>query len=67
MIRLVPWWLAWLLFPVEIVSHLARPFSLSMRLFGNIFAEELILVRSATTPPLPLTPMPTALSIMKER
>jgi len=37
------WWLAWLLFPVEIVSHCARPFSLSMRLFGNIFAEELII------------------------
>jgi len=36
------WWLAWLLFPIEIVSHAARPFSLSMRLFGNIFAEELI-------------------------
>ena len=37
------WWLAWLLFPVEIISHLARPFSLSVRLFGNIFAEELII------------------------
>jgi F-type H+-transporting ATPase subunit a len=37
------WWLAWLLFPVEIVSHLARIFSLSMRLFGNIFAEELVI------------------------
>jgi F-type H+-transporting ATPase subunit a len=37
------WWLAWLLFPIEIVSHCARPFSLSMRLFGNIFAEELII------------------------
>ncbi len=37
------WWLAWLLFPVEIVSHLARILSLSMRLFGNIFAEELII------------------------
>ncbi len=37
------WWLAWLLFPVEVVSHMARPFSLSMRLFGNIFAEELII------------------------
>jgi F-type H+-transporting ATPase subunit a len=31
-----------LLFIIEIVSHLARPFSLSVRLFGNIFAEELI-------------------------
>jgi len=37
------WWLAWLLFPVEIVSHLARILSLSMRLFGNIYAEELII------------------------
>jgi F-type H+-transporting ATPase subunit a len=37
------WWLAWLLFPVEIVSHMARMLSLSVRLFGNIFAEELII------------------------
>lgn len=37
------WWLAWLLFPVEIVSHFARILSLSLRLFGNIFAEELII------------------------
>jgi F-type H+-transporting ATPase subunit a len=35
--------LAPLLFAIEIVSHLARPFSLSVRLFGNIFAEELII------------------------
>lgn len=32
-----------LLFLIEIISHLARPFSLSVRLFGNIFAEELII------------------------
>ena len=32
-----------LLFVIEIVSHLARPFSLSVRLFGNIYAEELII------------------------
>jgi len=32
------WWLAPLMFPVEIVSHLARPLSLSVRLFANIFA-----------------------------
>ncbi|MGA2262067.1 MAG: F0F1 ATP synthase subunit A [Acidobacteriota bacterium] len=37
------WWLAPMLFPVEIVSHLARMLSLSMRLFGNIFAEELVI------------------------
>ncbi|MBI2822431.1 MAG: F0F1 ATP synthase subunit A [Acidobacteria bacterium] len=32
-----------LLFLIEIISHMARPFSLSVRLFGNIFAEELII------------------------
>ncbi len=32
-----------LLFVIEIISHLARPFSLSVRLFGNIFAEEMII------------------------
>ena len=36
-------WLAPLLFVIELISHLARPFSLSVRLFGNIFAEELII------------------------
>ncbi len=35
--------LAPLLFVIEIISHMARPFSLSVRLFGNIFAEELII------------------------
>ena len=33
------WWLAWLMLPIEIVSHLARPVSLSMRLLGNITAD----------------------------
>jgi len=36
-------WLAPLLFVIELISHLARPFSLSVRLFGNIYAEELII------------------------
>jgi len=36
-------WMAPLLFTIELVSHLARPFSLSVRLFGNIFAEELVI------------------------
>ncbi len=36
------WWLAPLMFPVEIVSHLGRPLSLSVRLFANIFAGHLI-------------------------
>lgn len=36
------WWLAWLLFPIEIIGHLARPLSLSLRLFGNIFGDHLV-------------------------
>jgi F-type H+-transporting ATPase subunit a len=32
-----------LLFVIELISHMARPFSLSVRLFGNIYAEELII------------------------
>jgi len=34
-----PWWLFPLMIPIEILSHLSRPLSLSIRLFGNIFAE----------------------------
>ncbi|NOT60711.1 MAG: F0F1 ATP synthase subunit A [Acidobacteria bacterium] len=34
------WWLAPLMFPIEIVSNLARIMTLSMRLFGNIYGEE---------------------------
>ena len=33
------WYLAWLMLPIEIVSHLARPMSLSLRLLGNIAAD----------------------------
>jgi|ERR1044071_7808198 F-type H+-transporting ATPase subunit a len=33
------WWLAWLMFPIEMLGNLARMLSLSMRLFGNIFGE----------------------------
>jgi len=38
------WWLSWLLFPVEIISSLARLLSLTVRLWANIFASELIYV-----------------------
>ncbi|MCF8085279.1 MAG: F0F1 ATP synthase subunit A [Desulfohalobiaceae bacterium] len=37
-------WLAPLILPIEILSHLARPLSLTVRLFGNIFGEELVLI-----------------------
>lgn len=34
------WWLAFLMLPIEIVSHFARPLSLTVRLFANMFAGE---------------------------
>jgi len=33
------WWLAPLMVPIELVSHIARPVSLSVRLLGNITAD----------------------------
>ena len=38
------WWLAPLMFPIEFIGHLARPVSLSIRLFGNIFGEESVII-----------------------
>jgi F-type H+-transporting ATPase subunit a len=35
------WWLAPLMIPIELISHLARPLSLGMRLFGNITGDHL--------------------------
>jgi len=34
------WWLAPLMFPIEIISHTGRNLSLSVRLFANMFAGE---------------------------
>jgi F-type H+-transporting ATPase subunit a len=34
------WWLAPLMFPIEVVSHLARLLSLTVRLYANMFAGE---------------------------
>ena len=33
------WWLAWLIFPIELISHLVRPLSLALRLFGNMTGD----------------------------
>jgi F-type H+-transporting ATPase subunit a len=38
------WWLSWLMFPIEIVSHISRVISLSFRLFGNIKGDDLFLM-----------------------
>ena|SRR5438552_13755000 len=39
-----PLWLAPIMFPIEIISHVARILSLTLRLFGNIFGEEMIIL-----------------------
>ena len=50
-----------LMFVIEIIGHLARPLSLSLRLMANIFADHLVLAIFATLVPfwlpLPVLPM----------
>ena len=36
------WWISWLLFPIEIISNLARIMSLTIRLWANMFAGDLV-------------------------
>jgi F-type H+-transporting ATPase subunit a len=36
------WWMAWLIFPVEIVSNVFRLLSLSVRLYANMFVGNLL-------------------------
>lgn len=52
------WWLSPLIFVVEVIGHLARVLSLSIRLFGNIFGEELVLAILMFLAGLYLAPLP---------
>lgn len=38
------WWLAFLMLPIELVSHMARPLSLTIRLYANMLAGEKVTV-----------------------
>jgi F-type H+-transporting ATPase subunit a len=49
------WWLAWLLFPVEVISHLARNMSLTIRLWANMFAGDLVTLVFFSLFPIGLT------------
>ncbi|MDA8126666.1 MAG: F0F1 ATP synthase subunit A [Deltaproteobacteria bacterium] len=51
------WWLTPLMLPIEIISHLSRPLSLSVRLFGNIMGEDIVLGVVLLLVPL-LVPLP---------
>ncbi len=33
------WWIAWLIFPIEIISHIIRMLSLAVRLAGNMIGD----------------------------
>jgi len=39
----VPWWLFPIMIIIEPISHAARVLSLTLRLFGNIFGEEMVI------------------------
>jgi len=38
------WWMVPIIFPIELIGHLARLLSLSFRLFGNMMGHELVLM-----------------------
>jgi len=46
------WWISWLLFPIEIISHLARMMSLTIRLWANMFAGDLVTLVAFSLIPL---------------
>ncbi len=63
-------WLIPLMFPIEVISHLARILSLSIRLFGNIMAKEtllgiLFLLAGAYFAPLPILCLGVFVSIVQ--
>ncbi|MBU2027070.1 MAG: F0F1 ATP synthase subunit A [Proteobacteria bacterium] len=51
------WWLTPIMMPIEIISHLSRPLSLSVRLFGNIMGEDIVLAVVILLVPF-LVPLP---------
>ena len=46
------WWMSWLLFPVEVISHLARMMSLTIRLYANMLASDLLALTCFSMIPL---------------
>ena len=55
------WWLYWLMFPIEIVSHFSRLVSLSFRLFGNVKGDDMFLMVILMLAPWLLPIIPFAL------
>src|SRR5438132_352788 len=63
------WWIAPLIFSIELVSNLIRPFTLGIRLFANMFADEKVLDTIAHLAPgitywiVPVALMPLSLFV----
>lgn len=51
------WWMAPLMVPIEIIGHLARPLSLTLRLFGNMHGHEIVIMIFLFMAPV-LVPLP---------
>lgn len=63
-------WLIPLIFPIELISHMARLLSLSIRLFGNIMAKEtllgiLFMLAGAYFAPLPILCLGVLVSVVQ--
>ncbi len=64
------WWLSWLILPIELIGHLARMLSLTLRLLGNIAGHELVLgilfgLAGAFFVPLPIMAMGIFVSLVQ--
>ena len=64
------WWLAPLIFVIELIGHIARILSLSIRLFGNITGHELVLgvlffLAGAFFAPLPIMALGLFVAILQ--
>src|SRR5213593_1366021 len=63
------WWIAPLIFLIELISNLIRPFTLGIRLFANMFADEKVLDNIAHLAPgitywlVPVVLMPLSLFV----
>jgi F-type H+-transporting ATPase subunit a len=49
-----------MMLPIELIGHLARPLSLSLRLFGNMYGHEIVLMIFLALVPF-LLPVPMML------
>lgn len=64
------WWMVPIIFPIEIIGHVARIMSLSIRLFGNMMGHELVLgilflLAGAFFAPLPIMALGIFVSLVQ--